>query len=101
MVSLCVHVVGVFVRHVCACVGVVVCVCCVWLVWRDGVWVPAGLEWPGAGGCGVDTCMCVVVVVFVGACVVVCVRCGVMCVAMLCGRGRRRWLVWMHVYCVD
>ena len=44
-------------------------------------------------------CVCVVVVVFVGACVFVCVRCGVVCVAMLCGRCWRR-LVWMHVDCV-
>ena len=110
VVPLCVHVVGVCVGHVCDCVGMVGCVyaclCdCVWLVWRDGVWVSgsgcvvmAWGWWLRRGhvcvcrGCGV--CLCVAVVY-------VCVRCGVVCVVMLCGRCCwRRRLVWMHVYCV-
>ena len=82
------------------------CLCiCVWFVWRDGVWVRGSGRVVMALGwwllrCRVRVSVCVVVVVFFGACVVVCVRCGVVCVAMVCGRCRRRWLVWMHVYCV-
>jgi hypothetical protein len=80
------------------------CLCiCVWFVWRDGVWVRGSgwvvMAWGWWLWHG-HVYVFVVVVVFVGACVVVCVRCGVAYVAMLCGRGRRRRLVWMHVYCV-
>jgi hypothetical protein len=113
VVPLCVHVVGVCVGHVCDCgvVMVFVCVCslvCLCVVCVAGwcVGVRVRLDCDGVGVVAVAwtrVCMCfvvVAVVVFAGACVVVCVRCGLVCVAMVCGRCRRRWLVWMHVYCV-
>jgi len=102
VVALCVHVVGVCVGHVCVCLFVCVCV---WLVWRDGVWVcGSGCVvmalgwWLWRGHVCVCVCVswlwCLLVRVFLFVCVVVwCVlRCCVDAVGGgLCGCT---WIVW-------
>ena len=99
VVALCVHVVGVCVGHVCVCLFVCVCV---WLVWRDGVWVcGSGCVvmalgwWLWRGHVCVCVCVswlwCLLVRVFLFVCVVVwwCVCCDAV------------WTLLAAVACVD
>ena len=99
VVALCVHVVGVCVGHVCVCLFVCVCV---WLVWRDGVWVcGSGCVvmalgwWLWRGHVCVCVCVswlwCLLVRVFLFVCVVV--WCCVCCDAV--------WTLLAAVACVD
>ena len=99
VVALCVHVVGVCVGHVCVCLFVCVCV---WLVWRDGVWVCGSrcvvmaLGWWLWRG---HVCVCVCVCVSWLWCLLV--RVTVACVAMWCGMCCDAVWTLLAAACVD